>query len=127
VKKTERDRIRAQIAALEKRLQESEPTEDHLSVTSPSRNVSTMTPEQIARRGRAVSAAVAAKSKDPLLKAIAASQWRTQANYALRRLKITSQALSQYRTGVRSTPRYVAIAVEKDFGIPPTYWKAVVD
>lgn len=84
--------------------------------------------KRAARRGRAIAKALARKSKDRLLEAIAASDWHSQEKYARARLGFSSQSLSAYRGGVTACPRDVADKVQKDFGIGYDYWPlGVVD
>jgi exosome complex RNA-binding protein Csl4 len=128
VNEKEAARLRAQIAKLQKRLHEAEHTSDHLSDSRNTGSVQpVMTEEQNARRGRAVAAAVAAKSRDRVLLAIVASEWRTQASYARKRLGVTPAALGFYRTGAVAIPRALAEIVRGDLGIPLSHWKKVVD
>lgn len=86
-----------------------------------------MTPEQLARRGRSISASKARKSKDPVLLAIIASEWKTADNYAERRLRVSGASLSGYRSGKVAAPEHIVALCEKDLGIPRSYWKAIVD
>lgn len=85
------------------------------------------TDEQRARLGRAVAAARASKSKDRVLLAIVASEWRTQARYAKERLGVTPSALGFYRTGSIAIPRTLAEIIRGDLGIPLSHWEKIVD
>lgn len=77
-----------------------------------------MTAAQRDRRGAAIAHAHAEKSGDPFLKAVAASQWKSQARYAEERLGIGGATMTDYRKGAYAIPRKLAEKIEKDLGIP---------
>jgi hypothetical protein len=76
-----------------------------------------MTPGQIDKRARAIAGAHADKSKDPFLKALKKTEWRSMNRYARERLGISPAALTLYRQGKHPVPPAVAKQVKEDLGL----------
>jgi hypothetical protein len=95
-----------------------------LQAIDPSGNLQQMTGAQLERRGKAIAKGHAAKSGDPLWKAITASKWGSQERYARDRLGVSPGSLSAYRSGATPCPRSVAQRIEKDLGVGLDYWTA---
>jgi hypothetical protein len=86
-------------------------------------NLKPMTDQQLRRRGQQIAKGRAAKSKDPLLIAIAASEWGSQDVYAPQALKVSASMLVGYRKGAYPMPRRLADRIKRDFGIGYDYWR----
>jgi hypothetical protein len=77
-----------------------------------------MTPGQMDKRARAIAGAHADKSKDPFLKALKKSDWRSMNRYATERLGISPASLTLYRQGKHPVPPAIAKQVKDDLGLP---------